>query len=352
MHLSLDMSIADPQAVAKMALDAAARGGKVLVVRNLHRAAVATAEALFQLAPDHPALFRCRNVPTLHHGRFAREDRELLDAEIEGQMKAGRGQTGLVLIGTQTLEQSLDICADLLITDLCPADVLLQRIGRLHRHECNPRPPGMEDARAIVLAPPDMPGLLARGAYGLGGKYGPYRDLIVVEATRRLIEQNPIWKIPLMNRMLVEQATHPEALDTLLEELTATTDDTRWHKNRQDIEGNAMADAQIARDASLRWDRGLEDEASVFPVDGNSKHDDAKFGTRLGAQDLSIDLLKGTLGPFGTAIGNISIPSFWLDGIDTSKDFAPIVVSKGKGSTEFSIQGARFIYDCLGLKRA
>ena len=36
-------------------------------------------------------------------------------------------------IATQTCEQSLDIDADLLVTDACPADVLLQRAGRVQR---------------------------------------------------------------------------------------------------------------------------------------------------------------------------------------------------------------------------
>ena len=56
------------------------------------------------------------------------------------------------MIGTQTLEQSLDIDADLLISDLCPMDVLLQRIGRLHRHDLR-RPEQFETARTSVLMP-------------------------------------------------------------------------------------------------------------------------------------------------------------------------------------------------------
>ena len=83
-----------------------------------------------------------------------REDRLLLDRAVEaGLGRDAARPRGLVVIGTQTLEQSLDIDADLLVTDLCPMDVLLQRIGRLHRHPDSRRPDGFVDPRCIVLVP-------------------------------------------------------------------------------------------------------------------------------------------------------------------------------------------------------
>ena len=79
--------------------------------------------------------FRQQGAPViLHHSRYADEDRAWLDAQVLGVIGLGGQRRGVVIVGTQTLEQSLDIDADLLVTDACPADVLLQRLGRLYRH--------------------------------------------------------------------------------------------------------------------------------------------------------------------------------------------------------------------------
>lgn len=74
----------------------------------------------------------------LYHAQFTMPDRSRKEKAMLKRMgKASRDidRNGLILIGTQVLEQSLDYDADIMVTQLCPMDLLLQRIGRLHRHE-------------------------------------------------------------------------------------------------------------------------------------------------------------------------------------------------------------------------
>ena len=70
------------------------------------------------------------------HSAFIATDRIVKESNLLDMIgKNGKRPERKIIIGTQVIEQSLDIDFDVLITDLCPVDLLLQRIGRLHRHE-------------------------------------------------------------------------------------------------------------------------------------------------------------------------------------------------------------------------
>ncbi len=73
----------------------------------------------------------------LFHSRFAMIDRQKIEAEtLErfGKNSNHEKRKGQVLVATQVVEQSLDLDFDLMITDLAPIDLIIQRAGRLCRH--------------------------------------------------------------------------------------------------------------------------------------------------------------------------------------------------------------------------
>lgn len=88
----------------------------------------------------------------IFHARYRfrdRRDKEHAVLDHYGR-KAPRGQ-GRILVATQVIEQSLDLDFDWLLTQICPVDLLFQRLGRLHRHAREQRPPGFETPRCTVL---------------------------------------------------------------------------------------------------------------------------------------------------------------------------------------------------------
>ncbi|MFD1035447.1 CRISPR-associated helicase Cas3' [Sphingomonas hankookensis] len=296
--------IDDTDSIAARAVEAARAGAAVLVVRNSVRGAIAVAQAVAAQGDD--VAFKVAGVATLHHGRFAPVDRKRLDEAVTLAFGKGRAAGGRVLVGTQTLEQSLDIDADLLITDLAPIDVLLQRIGRLHRHARDNRG-GFAQARAIVLRPAerDLAALLARKAalHGLGGgaDRSPYPNLIQLEATLQRIEATPDIVIPRDNRRLVEEALHPEVLAAV-----AAAGSAAWAGHGHALSGGATAERQTAEQVALDFTQRF---TAMRPFDREET-----VATRLGVRDLLIDLPQPLAGPFGGAIERMAIPGWLVSG--------------------------------------
>lgn len=97
---------------------------------------VARSQAVFEQLQKHFA----QHELGLFHGRFLFIDRARIEKDCIAKFgKPNDSQTNrperYVLVATQVIEQSLDLDFDLMISDIAPIDLLLQRSGRLHRHE-------------------------------------------------------------------------------------------------------------------------------------------------------------------------------------------------------------------------
>lgn len=116
----------------------------------------------------------------LLHSRFLKVDRQKNEDKWVGlfgkEGRDSRQEKGRILVGTQVLEQSLDIDADFLVTRLCPTDMLFQRLGRLWRHRENDSiRPGAARREAWILAPSLINAIEQQDSLGRSARvYSPY----------------------------------------------------------------------------------------------------------------------------------------------------------------------------------
>jgi len=165
--------LADTSAALDEALLRAEQGQQVLWVENT----VGEAQDIYQaLAARAEGLgIACG----LLHSRFTHSHRQLNEKRwVDLFGKDGwqqRQQQGRILVGTQVLEQSLDIDADFLVSRFAPTDLLLQRLGRLWRHAETPRTVEAKPEAWVLI--PDLASAIADPytAFGLtAAVYSPY----------------------------------------------------------------------------------------------------------------------------------------------------------------------------------
>lgn len=149
-----------------------ADGGCAAVIRNTVGRAQATARFLRERLGDTEVV--------LHHSRFIATHRARKEAILREQLGRDGANRPIrqIVVGTQVLEQSLDVDFDVMVTDLAPVDLLLQRIGRLHRHERgndeSDRPPTLRTPQLFITGIAEwssaglpVPDRGARAVYGL-----------------------------------------------------------------------------------------------------------------------------------------------------------------------------------------
>ena len=331
----------DACGIARRALEAAQAGAKVLVLRNTVVDCVATQRALEGLAAgSEHVLFTCRGAIAPHHARYSRADRKALDEAVEERFGKDRSEGGCVVVATQTIQQSLDLDGDLLLTDLCPVDVLLQRIGRLHRHE-RTRPAGFERPRAVVLVPADRDlGRLIRSDGGASNHHGlgrVYPDLRIIEATWRAIGAHSVWRIPEMSRELVEGCLHSSALSEIVRTSAAA-----FAEHEKRLLGQTYGEKRMAELNLIDW---------AQPYSTMTFGDlEERIKTRLGEEDRRVVFSSPLPGPFGEPVTELVLRAFWARGV--SADVEPEVESCREGVVTFRLGEKRFVYDRLGVRPA
>jgi len=327
---------------------AASMGARVLLIRSTVTDAVATQMALEMRGVR---TLDVDGIQTLHHGQFASIDREKLDEALleaigKGSCVRGKGH-GLVCVTTQTGEQSLDLNADLMITDPCLKDVFLQRLGRLHRHPGN-RPVGFETPKCIVLDPGDLEHfimaspknqMITRGVPGFGFPY-VYRNLLSVNSLISWIRNRGKVRIPQDNRMFVELGSHEEHLIETAQSLGG-----KWKVLSERLYGRTAAERQAARAIIFDTHRGFLTSSPSFVQEG-------KLGTRLGDSTVSISCDEFPAA-FGGTINMLQLPLIKvIQAIGAEEDFRSItgnLISFPNGNALIAIGEREYIYGRHGL---
>lgn len=211
-------------------------GGCVLVVRNTVKRVLETARVLRERFGDEAV--------SVAHSCFvdidrAAKDRDLLRRFGPPGRATGRPEGRHIVVASQVAEQSLDVDFDLLISDLCPVDLLLQRMGRLHRHQRgdgqSERPARLRAARCLLTGADweaDVP-VPVRGSVAVYGAYALLRSAAVLLPHLDGAPQRPV-RLPADISPLVQGAygaapAGPEHWVPALEEAR-----TRFERHRAD----------------------------------------------------------------------------------------------------------------------
>ena len=193
----------------------------------------------------------------LFHSRFTYIDRNNIETKVTGLYGKDKKNRPFksIAVSTQVVEQSLDVDFDYLISDIAPIDLLLQRFGRMHRHERSNRPDNFNTPETLVLIPDcEIKGPiknknnkwnLAEDLKGFAEVYNP----LIIYKTIKCLSENEVIKLPDMYRELVESVYTENNIfiDTTLSNLNLKIKKEVWENSYKQ---NVCIKNEMEREAS------------------------------------------------------------------------------------------------------
>ncbi len=271
----------------------ARQGGCACWIRNTVGDAMAAYESVQGIEGVEPMLF---------HARFAMGDRQDIENKVIaffGKKSTPEQRAGRLLIATQVVEQSLDLDFDDMVSDLAPIDLLIQRAGRLHRHERAERAAG--SAGELCVLAPEWTEDPQSGWYSdaFPAASYVYIDPAQLWLTMKVLKDEGALTIPTRARHLVESVYDP--LEPAPAGLTVALDKA---------DGQRAADRAMGKFQALDAQRGFGTEMSNWVPD-------TRAVTRLGEPTTTIRLARvenGQLKPwsagyFGWEMSQVSLRS-------------------------------------------
>ena len=157
----------------------------------------------------------------LFHARYTFSDRARIEKQILDIYGKHAGRQGRILVATQVVEQSLDLDFDLLVSQIAPIEFLMQRMGRLWRHdrintELSPRSTRIKQPTFITLLP-DQP--ISSWKTHYQGSGFVYRNIRVLYRTNQYLNKNSKLTFPDCYRDAIEYVHNEQAYTEEPEEL-------------------------------------------------------------------------------------------------------------------------------------
>ncbi|MBU1168601.1 MAG: CRISPR-associated helicase Cas3' [Proteobacteria bacterium] len=223
----------------------------------------------------------------LFHSRFTKGRRLVIEEQILSTWgkNGNRPEKGIV-VATQVIEQSLDVDFDLMISDLAPADLLLQRAGRLHRHHMpSPFRPEKLKTRSLVVTIPDYQNKVPD--FGDSG-YVYEKDILTRTA---------LWVSPLGCETNAEVTLPGNGIDWIETVYNASgcipghlsNAMDLWEKERK---GEEMAQEFIARTNTLCSVHNCLNDIDYLLDLSNDFNEDKMITTRLGNESITLVILE------------------------------------------------------------